>query len=296
MARYVLILFAVAAVGCQKLREGVVREIAFPEHEPALAITAKITEGDSVVWAVVYRSAGVLDSAGSVPAEDAVVAVRWGGVEQWAWSGSNGTLEAAPGAGWTWQTGEEVVLEAEAPGLPLATAQATVPPPAEGTAALVLGADTVTSVWTEDVLIEDRYAVDVVNHAGVHDRYLIAVEQRTGLGMWTALWAEPDLASAERLDFNLYAGGFLVDDLGLDQTPLSNFTFTLTRWTDDPVSPDDFRVRVASLSDALYQHYVSLADYSASADNPFAEPASVFGNIAGGYGIFGLQREQVLPW
>lgn len=297
MARYVLIFLAVAAIGCQKLREGVVREIAFPAHEPRLAITAKVAEGDSVVWAVVYQSAGVLDSAGSVPAEDAVVTVEWAGAEQWAWSGPGGTLEASPGPGWGWATGEEVTLQAEAPGLPAASARAVVPAPAEGAAELTLGADTVTSPWTEDVLITDRFAVDAVNHPGVHDRYLIAVEQRSGTsGYWTAMWAEPDLATAERLTFNLFAGGFLVDDLGIDQTPLQNFTFDLTRWTDESPEASDFRVRVVSLSAALYQHYVSLADYSAAADNPFAEPASVFGNVAGGYGIFGLERELVLTW
>lgn len=297
MARYILILLAVAAIGCQKLREGVVREFAFPEHEPRLAITAKITEGDSVVWAVVYQSAGVLDSAGSVPADDAVVSVEWAGLEQWAWSGSGGVLEAAPGAGWTWATGEEVRMTAEAPNLPVAVARAEVPAPAEAEAALTLGADTAVLQWTGETVIEDRFVVDAVNHVGVHDRYLIAVEQRSqGGGYWTTMWAEPDLATAERLEFNYFAGGFLVDDLGLDQTPLSNFTFSLTRWTEAVPETSDFRVRVVSLSEALYRHYVSLAAYSAAADNPFAEPASVFGNVEGGYGIFGLTRELIVTW
>ena len=64
------ILVAVAATlsllpSCEKLQNGVVNEIEFPEHEPRLAVNMFVSPGDSVVYATVYQSAGVTDSVGS---------------------------------------------------------------------------------------------------------------------------------------------------------------------------------------------------------------------------------------
>ena len=57
-------------VSCDKLVDGVVNEIEFPEHEPRLAFTMFLAPGDTVVEATIYRSAGILDSVGSE-------ALRW---------------------------------------------------------------------------------------------------------------------------------------------------------------------------------------------------------------------------
>lgn len=144
-------------------------------------------------------------------------------------------------------------------------------------------------------MVQDFVQVDLVNHEGVDDWYLIQVEEYSELGgsVWFPLWAEPDLATGERLEFNFIAQGFLISDLGLDQTPFNNFTFINTRFPEDLVPTQ--RVRITSLSEALYRHYVSLAANAASAGNPFAEPASVFGNMDGGFGVMGLTRELILP-
>ena len=62
--------FALTLTSCDKLVNGVVNEVEFPEHEPRLAFTMFLAPGDTVVEATIYRSAGILDSAGSQ-------ALRW---------------------------------------------------------------------------------------------------------------------------------------------------------------------------------------------------------------------------
>ena len=61
---------ALTLTSCDKLVNGVVNEVEFPEHEPRLAFTMFLAPGDTVVEATIYSSAGILDSAGSQ-------ALRW---------------------------------------------------------------------------------------------------------------------------------------------------------------------------------------------------------------------------
>ena len=63
---------------CEKLQNGVVNEIEFPEHQPRLAVNMFVSPGDSVVYATVYQSAGVTDSIGSQPLRHAAVSLLQG--------------------------------------------------------------------------------------------------------------------------------------------------------------------------------------------------------------------------
>lgn len=294
MARYLLIFIAASvATGCGKLREGVVREIDFPEHEPGLAVTAILTEGAPALPISVFRSAGILDSAGSQPALDAVVVVEGGG-QAFAWDGSEGFLEAVQDSGWVWETGAEVVLSGEAPGLDGVSARAVVPPHSGASVAEVVGADTTSNPWVGEPQVVDRITFSLTNHPGVRDTYLVLLEQQESEwgDEWAPLWGEPDLATAERLEFGWVTGAYFIDDLGLDETPLDGFVFERIRWDlEEDLLPR--RIRVQAVSTDLYKHYRSLEAYFAALDNPFAEPASVFGNVEGGLGVLGLVREDL---
>ena len=292
MARYVLMyIAAVAAVGCGKLREGVVREIEFPEHEPSLAVTAILTEGAPELPISVFRSAGILDSAGSQPAADAVVTVEGGGAS-FTWNGSAGFLELQQDSGWQWTSGAEVVLAGEAPELPAVSARAVVPPHPEAEATETLGADTTSTPWIGDPQVVDRVTFSLTNHPGVHDTYIVLLEQLEFGETWAPMWGDPDLATAERMEFGWVTGGYFIDDLGFDETPLDGFVFERIRW-DLEEDPLPRRVRVQAVSAELFKHYQSLEAYFAALDNPFAEPASVYGNVDGGFGVLGLVREEV---
>lgn len=294
MARYLLIFIAVAAAsGCGELREGVIREIEFPEHEPSLAVTAILTEGAPELPISAFRSAGILDSAGSQPAQDAVVTVEGGGVA-FAWNGSEGVLELQRDSGWQWASGAELQLVGEAPDLAVVSARAVVPPHPEAAVTEVLGADTASDPWFGETTVVDRIAFSVTNHPGVRDTYLVLFEQReTEFGdSWGAMWGDADIATAERTEYGWVTGGYFIDDLGLDETPLDDFVFERIRW-DLEAEQLPRRVRVQALSTELFKHYQSLEAYFAALDNPFAEPASVYGNVEGGFGVLGLVREEV---
>ena len=60
---------------CEKLQNGVINEIEFPEHEPRLAVNMFVSPGDTVVYATVYQSAGITDPVGSQPLRHAVVSL-----------------------------------------------------------------------------------------------------------------------------------------------------------------------------------------------------------------------------
>ena len=299
MARYLLIASGIFSLfACSKQREGIVRNIPFPGHDPKLAVTAILTESDSIVYASAYQSAGVLDSAGSVPAQDAVLTIEWGGTAAWSWSGSEGKLEAVPAANWQWPDGGVVSLSGEAPNLPAVASQAVVPPPVGCVVDASFGWDTVSYPWSSEVFIEDHFKVSLTNHAGEADHYLLVFEQRYPEfeTQWTAAWnIEANLSTAQRLDYNVFAGGYLIEDLDLDQTPFSDLGFVSIRSESELEGEVQWRLRVQSITPDLATHYESLQAFFSSQDNPFSEPASVFGNIEGGFGILGLCRELIFP-
>jgi len=55
------------------------------------------------------------------------------------------------------------------------------------------------------------------------------------------------------------------------------------------------RIRVVRPSADLANYLRSVEAYYNAQGNPFAEPASIQGNIPGGFGIFGLSNEAIAP-
>ena len=115
--------------GCEKLSEGVVREIQFPDHTPELAVTFLARpQADSLV-ARTHVSAGILDSAGSQEVMDAEytlthssgTAVSWGGQDDWVQHRGHTLTNVDLELG-TW------TLTVEAPGYEPATAVQMFPP------------------------------------------------------------------------------------------------------------------------------------------------------------------------
>ena len=73
-----VLLLAMAFTSCEKLENGVVNEIEFPEHDPRLAVTMFVSPGDSVLYASIYQSAGITNSVGSVPLQQATLRLMQG--------------------------------------------------------------------------------------------------------------------------------------------------------------------------------------------------------------------------
>ena len=291
---------------CEKLQNGVVNEIEFPEHEPRLAVNMFVSPGDSVVYATVYQSAGVTDSIGSQPLRHAAVSLLQGNTvmlegdsSNWAefptgpWMQSplmkmvlDAPLQLQPGA-------VTLVVDASPTFEPLVISEEVPEVPVVGHE-FEAYADTVDEGWGY-TYFRHRVTVDLENRPGERDDYMVFVEYRDDLegSQWynEVSPAFPD----PRLAYNNGCQCLLVTDSGEDNVALTNLV--LESWAgDEEYTPEgSYRLRVERPTPSLANHFNSVQAYYGALDNPFSEPASIQGNIPDGFGIFGVTNEVVIP-
>lgn len=291
---------------CEKLQNGVVNEIEFPEHEPRLAVNMFVSPGDSVVYATVYQSAGVTDSVGSQPLRHAAVSLLQGNTvllegdsSNWAefptgpWMQSplmkmvlDAPLQLQPGA-------VTLVVDASPTFEPLVISEEVPEVPVVGHE-FEAYADTVDEGWGY-TYFRHRVTVDLENRPGERDDYMVFVEYRDDFegSQWynDAYPAFPD----PRLAFNEGCQCLLVTDSGEDNVALTNLV--MESWAgDEEYTPEgSYRLRVERPTPSLANHFNSVQAYYGALDNPFSEPASIQGNIPDGFGIFGVTNEVVIP-
>lgn len=306
------LLAAVAATlallpSCEKLQNGVVNEIEFPEHEPRLAVNMFVSPGDSVVYATVYQSAGVTDSVGSQPLRQAAVSLLQGNTvlvqgdsSNWAefptgpWMQSplmkmvlDAPLQLQPGA-------VTLVVDASPTFEPLVISEDV---PAEPIVQHLFEplADTITD-QSQYEYYNHRITLDLENRPGMRDDYMIYLEAKDEFegSTWynTGSQAFPD----PRFEYNGGCSCLLATDGGEDNVSMENLV--LEAWGGDNSGytyEQSLRVRVERPTASLFNHFKSVDAYYGALDNPFAEPASIQGNIPDGFGIFGVTTEVVVP-
>ena len=291
---------------CEKLQNGVVNEIEFPEHQPRLAVNMFVSPGDSVVYATVYQSAGVTDSIGSQPLRHAAVSLLQGNTvllegdsSNWAefptgpWMQSplmkmvlDAPLQLQPGA-------VTLVVDASPTFEPLVISEEVPEVPVVGHE-FEAYADTVDEGWGY-TYFRHRVTVDLENRPGERDDYMVFVEYRDDFegSQWynDVSPAFPD----PRLAYNDGCQCLLVTDSGEDNVALTNLV--LESWAgDEEYTPEgSYRLRVERPTPSLANHFNSVQAYYGALDNPFSEPASIQGNIPDGFGIFGVTSEVIIP-
>ena len=307
------IIVAVAATlvllpSCEKLQNGVVNEIEFPEHEPRLAVNMFVSPGDTAVYATVYQSAGITDPAGSQPLRHAVVSLLQGNTmllqgdsSNWAefpsgpWQSSslmtmllNVPLQLQPGA-------VSLVVDASPTFEPLVVTENVPSEPIVEHLFEPL-ADTITDQG-EYEYYNHRITLDLDNRPGERDDYMIYLEVRKDDfegSTWyrTGSQAFPD----PRFEYNQGCDCLLATDGGEDNVSMENLV--LEAWGGDNSGYTDeqsLRVRVGRPTASLFNHFKSVDAYYGALENPFSEPASIQGNIPDGFGIFGVTNEVVIP-
>ena len=304
---------ALTLTSCDKLVNGVVNEVEFPEHEPRLAFTMFLAPGDTVVEATIYRSAGILDSAGSQALRWATLKVSQDGqtlfegdsshwmeddVEPWM-QGVNTFMSIRLDAPLTLGEGPVVVeVDASPEFEPLVLTEEVPERPDFGFEYVPL-ADSVDYGWG-DMEYFDQVTLDLSNRPGVRDDYMVFLEAYfEGFeddGEWHA---EGDLAFPDpRAEYNWNCGCVLVTDNGQNNIDLNNLV--LEMYAGDVEDPDEGgtqpkRIRVVRPSPDLANYLRSVEAYYNAQGNPFAEPTSIQGNIPDGFGIFGLGNEAIEP-
>jgi len=146
----------------------------------------------------------------------------------------------------------------------------------------------------------DQVTLDLTNRPGVRDDYMVFLETYfEGFeddGEW---YAEGDLAFPDpRAEYSWNCGCVLVTDNGQNNIDLTNLV--LEMYAGDVEDPDEGgmqpkRIRVVRPSADLANYFRSVEAYYNAQGNPFAEPASIQGNIPDGFGIFGLSNEAIAP-
>ena len=298
---------ATILTSCEKLQNGVVREIEFPEHTPRLAVNMFVTPGDTVIYATVYQSAGILDTAGSVPLKHATVALmqgstvlaqgdsaNWADPDPWnSWASGplmkinlDQPLELQPGA-------VALVVDASPTFEPLVVTEEV---PAQPVVEHVFEpyADSVDEGWGY-VYFTHRVTLDLENRPGVRDDYMISVEVKEVFeeAEWynMASPAFPD----PRMEYNSGCACLFATDSGEDNVSMANLVLESYAGSPDFPIDGEMRIRVRRPTTALANHFRSVDAYYSAMDNPFAEPASIQGNIPEGFGIFGVTTEVVVP-
>ena len=306
------LLAAVAATlallpSCEKLQNGVVNEIEFPEHEPRLAVNMFVSAGDSVVYATVYQSAGVTDTAGSQPLRHASVSLLQGNTV--LVQGDSSNWAEFPTGPWMQSPLMKMVLDAPLQLQPgavtlLVDASPTFEPlvisedvPAEPIVEHLFEplADTITD-QSQYEYYNHRITLDLENRPGMRDDYMIYLEAKEEFegSTWynTGSQAFPD----PRFEYNGGCSCLLATDGGEDNVSMENLV--LEAWGGDNSGytyEQSLRVRVERPTASLFNHFKSVDAYYGALDNPFAEPASIQGNIPGGFGIFGVTSEVIVP-
>ena len=174
---------------CEKLQNGVINEIEFPEHEPRLAVNMFVSPGDTVVYATVYQSAGITDPAGSQPLRHAEVSLLQGNTILLQGDSSNwAEFPSGP-----WQSSSLMTMLLDAPLQLQPGAVSLVVDPSPTFEPLVVTenvpaepivehlfeplADTITDQGGYEYY-NHRITLDLDNRPGVRDDYLIYLEVR----------------------------------------------------------------------------------------------------------------------
>lgn len=295
---------AISFVSCERFAEGVVHEIAFPEHSPRLAVTVISGDSDTNLLAQVTSSASVLDSAGPQPVSGAVISLTLDedsvlftlGEEDFSDFAYKLNLEDVFG-----HYEGTMTLSVDAPGFDPVTATNVMPPIPEVSLTYEYQGDTTNSPWNGEEVIRDIYTLDLVNHPDLDDSYLVYVDAlyMDATTLDTLGWERVQLRSQadQRVTEESITGGMMVTDVNAAawSDGLSEITlFSKSHDVDQKWSPVALRMRVVALSPELAKFYVSTGDYMSGGFDLFAEPSLIYSNVSSGFGCFGLSSQTVV--
>jgi len=302
------------AGSCGKLSEGVVRDIAFPEHDPQIAVTFMARPDADTLVARAMSSAAILDTAGSQKIKDAVftlthsngTSITWGDQADWV-NGLGHVLTDAELAAGTWR------LDVEAPGFEAVTAEQVMPPVIDsvGDYAYSWVSELVDSYEGEDP-VEGAYlsrtidfTLTLPDRLGEADYFIVRsqikpeweeLDEGEYSGGYAILTSQID--DDPRMTFNQTAGGFLFQDIG-DLEALTSLAFRVFQelWGPDLDALIEVPVviEVAAVSPEMALYYERLDLINNPSGGPlFTEPILAFSNVSSGYGCFGLYTSSEL--
>jgi hypothetical protein len=300
---FVLVIGLVSSLlltGCEEFFEGVVHEVEFPEHEPALAVTLTIDEDAQILRLMVSKTAGVLDPQGSEVLSDVFANLEANGTSWLSLDADdfNGDLHSLALDAPVHLAGMPLRLEVEAEGLDSVSAESTMPEKPVALAELELAVDSVLDPWWEEFMARDRITVDIEGQNGVADWFILELQSRFLDPEWgdTATWWTEYMEGPPDPRVNtLHTGEILVSDQGLGDGDLNQLTFFKNNIDPDWGYPEmEWRLSISALSESSANYLLSMEAYDQADGNPFAEPVVVYSNISSGFGHFGLRNSVMI--
>ena len=304
----------ILSAGCDRISQGVVQEIEFPEHEPRLAVSMLCNWDADTLVARAQSSAGILDADGSQRQKETLFTLSqsngasftWGGAADW--QNGIGHVFENPGL----EEGEWT-LTAEAPGFESATGFQSTPPRIDTlngasypVTFIFTPLEPEVDLWPEEDKIFVRQIIEIEltlpTRDDAQDFFLlqptidtnaVSIEEYAAIRVNREFDQDP---RAERLSL---IDGLLVQEvagsIGLESITLEleveYYGETLQGY--EALSKS---LQVVAITPEMAAYYVSLENIrNPSGFSLFSEPLLAYTNMSSGYGCFGVYRVFALP-
>ena len=311
-----LLALILGTTGCDKLSEGVVRDIAFPEHDPQIAVTFMARPIADTLVARAHSSAGILDSIGSKRIKEAVYtlehvagnSITWGSEADWVQNlGHVLTDVELEDGNWT--------LTVEAPEFEMVTAAQVMPPRIDSTGSYAYA---YTAIVEDEFLEKDEseyayvsrtidFTLTLPDRSDAEDYFLVRAqksfnwddfdeEEEVEYGGYVVL--NPRVEDDPRIVWNQPCRGYLIQDIDAVEA-LNNLPFELYQeaWGPDleAISAEPIVLEVCAITAEMAQYYERLDLINNPSGGPlFTEPVLAYSNVSSGYGCFGLYTSSTL--
>jgi hypothetical protein len=304
----------ILSTGCERISQGVVQEIEFPEHEPRLAVSMLCNWDADTLVARAQSSAGILDADGSQRQKETLFTLSqsngasftWGGAADW--QNGIGHVFENPGL----EEGEWT-LTAEAPGFESVTGFQSTPPRIDTlngasypVTFIFTPLEPEVDLWPEEDKIFVRQIIEIEltlpTRDDAQDFFLlqptidtnaVSIEEYAAIRVNREFDQDP---RAERLSL---IDGLLVQEvagsIGLESITLELEVEYYGETLEDYEALSK-SLQVVAITPEMAAYYVSLENIrNPSGFSLFSEPLLAYTNMSSGYGCFGVYRVFALP-
>ena len=296
MKKTIILAFAALALfttSCDRLTQGVVRDIDMPPHTPRLVASLFADSRDSTIRATVGKSQGLYEPGEPKSLSGANIRLMQDGQLLHAWNTTNpidSAYELHLGDRLGTHTGS-IMLVVEHPDFDSAYSVQRFPS-APVVKNIQIDYDAVEN-WG---FTQDRMTLTLEDLPGENQHYVITADvHSTDLAQDTSIYTECFLVSSAP-GVTRAGEALIASEAGIDQ----DLTFSFTTGVGDSsyfiggqYLEREYRVRVRAVSDDYYYFMVSYNAYEAARANPFAEPAIIHDNLENGIGCFGLSTSTI---
>ena len=304
----------ILSAGCERISQGVVQEIEFPEHEPRLAVSMLCNWESDTLVARAQSTAGILDADGSQKQKEALFTLSqsngasytWGGTDDW--QNGVGHVFENPGL----EEGEWT-LTAEAPGFESVTGLQSTPPridtlngAAYPVAFVFTPLEPEVDEWPEENKIFVGQIIEVEltlpTRDNAQDFFLLQPTIDIDVlseGEYAEIRVNREFDQDPRAERLSLIDGLLVQEVA-GSIGLESITLELeVEYYGENLEGYEAlskSLQVVAITPEMAAYYVSLENIrNPSGFSLFSEPLLAYTNMSSGYGCFGIYRSLALP-